>query len=114
MPETVRAEGIVTFENQPLEGAAISFIPEKGRPASGFTDASGHFVLRTFEKDDGAIVGSHTVMITKVTSDAKKSDDLYAEQKSVIPEKYGDLKKSGLTATVSASGENKFTFDLKK
>tara|TARA_R110002111_G_scaffold108086_1_gene166731 strand:- start:28234 stop:28644 length:411 start_codon:yes stop_codon:yes gene_type:complete len=113
-PPTAKAEGTVTFENQPLEGASVSFIPENGRPASGFTDASGHFLLRTFEVADGAIPGKHTVIISKVATDTKKTDDIYAEQKSVIPEKYGDLKKSGLTAAVSADGANKFDFDLKK
>lgn len=113
-PPTAKAEGTITFENQPLEGASISFIPENGRPASGFTDASGHFVLRTFEAADGAIPGEHTVIISKVAADSKKSDDMYATQKSAIPEKYADLKKSGLTASVDADGENKFDFDLKK
>ncbi|WP_299466956.1 hypothetical protein [uncultured Gimesia sp.] len=113
-PSTAKAEGTVTFENQPLEGASVSFIPESGRPASGFTDASGHFILRTFEAADGAIPGKHTVIISKLASDSKKQDDIYAEQKSAIPEKYADLKKSGLTAAVNADGENKFDFDLKK
>lgn len=113
-PSTTKAEGTVKFENQPLEGASVSFIPENGRPASGFTDASGHFILRTFEDADGAIPGKHTVIISKVAADSQKPDDIYATQKSAIPEKYADLKNSGLTATVSTDGENKFDFDLKK
>tara|TARA_R110002095_G_scaffold175471_3_gene152950 strand:+ start:30014 stop:30397 length:384 start_codon:yes stop_codon:yes gene_type:complete len=113
-PSTAKAEGTVRFENQPLAGASVSFIPKSGRPASGFTDASGHFVLRTFEAADGAIPGEHTVMISKVAADTKKQGDMYATQKSAIPEKYADLKKSGLNATVNADGENKFDFDLKK
>ncbi|MCA9014241.1 MAG: carboxypeptidase regulatory-like domain-containing protein [Planctomycetaceae bacterium] len=113
-PSTSKVEGTVTFDNQPLEGASISFIPQDGRPASGFTDASGHFVLKTFEAGDGAIPGEHTVIVTKVTAESNSGDDIYAKQKSVIPEKYGDLKKSGLTATVKADGENNFNFDLKK
>lgn len=114
LPNTAKAEGTVTFENQPLAGASVSFIPASGRPASGFTDANGHFILRTFDADDGAIPGEHTVIISKIDSSAPKSDDMYAEAKSAIPEKYSDLKKSGLTASVKADGENKFTFDLKK
>ena len=113
-PSTAKTEGTVIFENQPLEGASVSFIPANGRPASGFTDANGHFILRTFEAADGAIPGKHTVIISKLASDTKKTDDIYAEQKSAIPEKYADLKKSGLTAAVNADGENKFDFDLKK
>ncbi len=113
-PQIAKAEGTVTFENQPLAEASVSFIPESGRPASGFTDANGHFVLRTFDIEDGALPGPHTVIISKVASTAKKEADIYAKQKSVIPEKYGDLKKSGLSATVNADGENKFAFDLKK
>ncbi|QDV20992.1 hypothetical protein Pan153_56740 [Gimesia panareensis] len=113
-PSTVQVEGTVTFDNQPLEGASISFIPQDGRPASGFTDAGGHFVLKTFEPGDGAIPGEHTVIVTKVAADSKSGDDIYAKQKSVIPEKYGDLKNSGLTATVKTDGENKFSFELKK
>lgn len=113
-PSTAQVEGTVTFDNQPLEGASISFIPQDGRPASGFTDAGGHFVLKTFEPGDGAILGEHTVIVTKVAADSNSGDDIYAKQKSVIPEKYGDLKKSGLTATVKPDGGNKFSFELKK
>lgn len=113
-PQTSKTEGTVTFDGKPLEAASVSFIPESGRPASGFTDASGRFVLTTFGSEDGAIVGQHTVIISKVKSEAKDQNDIYAKQKSVIPEKYSDIKKTELTATINSDGANDIKLDLKK
>src|SRR5690606_27270537 len=61
--KTYQVTGIVTFQGKPVKEAAVSFIPEKGRPASGVTDAEGKFELSTFGSMDGAIAGGHKVII---------------------------------------------------
>jgi len=37
---------------------------ETGKPAAGFTDPDGNFVLSTFKKYDGALVGPHAVQVS--------------------------------------------------
>ena len=60
-------QGTVMLDGQPLEGAAIGFIPaEGGRPATGKTDAQGHFTLASFTANDGLPPGSYKVTVTKV------------------------------------------------
>ncbi len=113
-PPLAQSEGSVSFEGKPLDGATVSFIPANGRPASGFTDDNGHFVLTTSQEGDGALIGAHTVTITKTKPKAGQENNAYAEHVSVIPKKYGDLKKSDLTATVKTGEKNEFSFELKK
>lgn len=123
-PPTAPVSGTVMVDGEPVEGAAVMFVPEKGgRPATGTTDAQGHFTLRTFEEGDGAVLGKHQVAITlakstggpealeggvmgEITSGAVKTE-------WIVPRKYGDPKSSGLTKTVVEGEENTFTFDLK-
>lgn len=97
------------------------FIPVlDGRPASGVTDAHGNYRLKTFEADDGAILGKHAVTIAKqkqigaralsngtpgpVTLEGMRIDWL-------TPEHYSVPDKSALRATV-AEGKNEINFKL--
>ena len=65
--EMMPLEGTVTLDGQPLEGAAIGFIPaEGGRPATGKTDAEGRFTLASFTAKDGLPPGSYKVTVSKV------------------------------------------------
>jgi hypothetical protein len=72
--------------------------------------------MGTYTKVDGAVLGKHQVMITAFTSaggsglpeDSIKGDSAPV---SVIPEKYGDLAKSGLEVDVKA-GSNEIDFVL--
>ncbi|MDC0308594.1 MAG: hypothetical protein P8M30_01745 [Planctomycetaceae bacterium] len=115
------AEGIVTLDGTALPNALVTFYPENGRPATGRTDDQGHFELMTKEPGDGAMIGSHkvTVILNPSAESTMNSEDPYAipdpsTKKDGIPVKYGDASTSGLTADVTADGENKFAFDLEK
>lgn len=44
---------------------------------------------------------------------AEEGGEYRPEVTHVVPERYGDPAKSGLTATVSKEGPNEFTFDIK-
>ncbi|MFH1922280.1 MAG: hypothetical protein ABIP48_20650 [Planctomycetota bacterium] len=112
LPDTVPITGLVTYNGEPVAEAQVSFIPAQGRPASGGTGADGRFKLTTFQLDDGAVLGEHTVTIAKTAPTPGQEDDPYAEQISLIPEKYGKLQDSPLKATVSADGPSEFKFDL--
>ena len=123
-PATAPVSGTVTVDGEAVEGAAVMFVPEKGgRPATGTTDAQGHFTLRTIEKGDGAVLGSHQVAITlaKTTGGPEALEGGTMGEVSprtvqtewIVPRKYSDPKTSGLTKMVAEGDANTFTFDLK-
>lgn len=117
-PKLSPVEGIVTWNGQPLADAAIAFTPSSGPIAVGKTDAEGRFRLST-QGRPGAAVGAHRITIQAyepLPANAATGPDGESTVNPVsrIPEKFGQLDQSGLTATVSTkAGENKFTFDLK-
>ena len=52
--------GLVVFEPIPESGTSLQ---ESGRSASGMLNPDGTFVLSTFGRNDGAIVGKHKVLV---------------------------------------------------
>ena len=123
---TVPVTGIVKYKGAPLEGATVTFVMEADPvPAFGKTDAEGKFKLTTYDEGDGAIVGVHTVAISKMENPPATGIDQEggkyvppeggAPPKTVylIPQKYSIPGLSGLTADVKTPGPNEFTFDLK-
>jgi len=57
-------EGTVTKAGCPLCGIEVVFLPDTVGPrASGITDETGHYHLRTDGGEDSAAVGSHRVCI---------------------------------------------------
>jgi hypothetical protein len=130
--------GKITLDGKPLADAVVTFSPKGEQPvAIGRTDSSGNYSLRTYEPDDGAAAGDFTVLVSKPASGGSSSMTLeeahaaatsgestsparsHAQAaknapKSEVPEKYGVVEQSDLTATVTADGENTFSFDLKK
>lgn len=139
VPGIVRVTGEVTLNGDPVEGATVTFQPEgAARAASGRTDAKGAFKLTTLNPGDGALPGNYKVMISKV-EDTDPAHQMSAEEftamvsggkrppsgatrpgkkaenvglKYHVPQKYMDANKSGLTATVDASGKNHIVFPL--
>lgn len=129
-PDLVPVSGVVTYQGQPVVGAQVTFMaPNAARAAYGKTDAEGKFRLSTFGMDDGAVAGNHTVTVAKPTESAggeamspDNPDSGYAAAmaqaanrptiKSELPDKYATPETSDLTATVTSSGPNEFTFAL--
>lgn len=126
-PSTSGVSGTVSVAGKPVEGATVTFVPEKGAPVMGTTDGAGKFTIAK------AVRGANKVSITKVSGGGaagapanptpadmakmaaaaagKKQD----QAKSEIPEKYGRVQSSGLTAEVTAdTKKNVFSFDLKE
>ncbi len=125
-PETYSVTGKVIQNNQPVEGASVSFAPagDAGSAAAGKTDASGQYTVN-------AVPGDYTVTIVKYESAADSGgEDLgmetaeyeaaqagaEAEQDQQdsssgnrLPAKYADPATSGFTHTVK---EEDSTFDL--
>lgn len=128
--KTEYVEGVVTLDGTPVEGATVIFSPvddEVGMSASGTTDADGKYTLTatdpTAKVSGGTLPGEYKIMVTKAVSTeefvgAEEGGDdegnTYAEVEYdwLIPEKYSRGKTSGLTATVTAGGDNEFDFPL--
>lgn len=122
-PNVIPVSGHVTFDGKPLDGANVTFIPTGTEPgAFGVTDAEGKFSLQTFIEGDGAAAGSYTVTIIKNSKPSVDESVIPAidappasvDQKSLVPEHYGDPSRSGLGADVTADGKNSFDFALEK
>lgn len=104
-PDLFPASGTVTLDGQPLTGAQLSFEPEVGPSSFATTDDKGNYEVFYQVGVKGAVTGTHTVRITKSTSDDPA--DLSGE---TVPPKYN--RNSELTVTVAADGENTFDFAL--
>jgi hypothetical protein len=114
---TARVSGTVTYQGKPIEGVNIAFVPTSGRPASGVTDASGRFTLSTFGTGDGAVLGSHKVVLAEMPDDAQPMPgepgwEKWKNRKLRFAKKYADPELSGFTAEVKSGTKNVFSFDM--
>lgn len=112
---TAEVSGKVTYKGKPLPMGSVTFIPDTpGKAASGEIQEDGTYVLTTYSKGDGAIIGNHKIMIIseRDTSNLPAESAEANEDLSLIPEKYSmSPKTSGLTAVVK-EGDNEINFDL--
>ncbi|MCX7409815.1 MAG: hypothetical protein NTZ32_17200 [Planctomycetales bacterium] len=67
---TAKVDGKVLCNGQPVANVALVFAPvarkgnkDSGKAGFGSADASGAFTVSTYGKDDGAVVGKHTVIV---------------------------------------------------
>jgi len=140
-PATFRCTGVVTLGGVPVERAIVTFVtPPDATDASGYaavgmTDHAGHFVLQTFRPADGAVAGTHVVMIEKTSLPGGEppaaepspplhpmpSDSRSQRSRPTIPAAvvhslhpaYARAESSGLTAEVRAGGRNHSLFNLR-
>jgi hypothetical protein len=127
-PKVVQTGGVVNFNGQPLEGALVTFTNTTLKVSSvGRTDASGKFSLTTFDPGDGAVPGSQQVSVSKVKVNARadpnvdrtavdskqQKNEPGPERQWQIPERYGSMATSGLTADVPESGTRNIVLELK-
>jgi hypothetical protein len=95
-PKVVPVSGQVLMNGKPVTGRTgfVRVEPAGGRPAIGeINTADGTFTLTTFEQGDGCMPGTHPAAVIVNTTVGGKLI-------SLIPEKYGDAKTSGLQVTV--------------
>jgi len=118
-PTLVPAGGVVNYKGKPIGKINVMLMPSAdsgGMIAEATTDESGKFTLQTQNPGDGAMVGTYGVAFKYVPDEIPQMPGFDGATKVVspIPEKYGDVGKSGQTATVVADkSKNVFTFDLK-
>lgn len=108
--ETAAVSGTVKIDGRPLSSGYVYVLPSKGRMAKGIVQEDGSFVLGTYESDDGAQVGTHSVIVVPVPADegSRKPDRSSVK----IPRKYAKANNSGLTATVKSGDSNLLELDL--
>ena len=119
-PKLTYVEGKVIYKDLPLAGATVSFVRVQGKIASGVTDSSGHFVLKTAGQP-GAELGKYKVCVSKCSpqSPARKARPqelkkmkMYQGGKiptppmSEIPENYGNPNQSRLEVEVTGNVPN--------
>ena len=110
VPPTAPVQGTVTYQGKPVESGAVTFYPGGGeRPGGGLLEAGGKFTLTTFEKGDGAVVGTHKVTVDSLVDD--ENVGLGGEMKSNIPLKYSDPDQTPLSYEVK-EGDNQFEIAL--
>lgn len=103
-PPLGQVSGTVTLDGQTVADAEVLFVPASGNPSVGKTDQKGQYTLAYDQKRKGAVIGKHTVRITKLGEPGSPNDT-----KNLLPEKYN--QKSPLTAEVK-EGKNSFDFKL--
>jgi hypothetical protein len=118
---TAPVSGVITLDGQPLPAAHVTFMPvheaqggrQSGPEASGDTDASGHYSLKTAFGDHGASVGKNRVMITtrKTELDPNNPDRSKEVAKERVPGKYF-TDEAPVFVDVPASGLKDANFHL--
>ncbi len=123
----VPAEGVVTLNDTPVEGATIVFAPKgsssPSSSASAQTDASGHFEMMTLNPGDGVYPGEYYVTITKEVIEGEapvidpndKASKKAVDTRTVtehLPSVYADMTTSGLDQVISADGNKNIEFKL--
>jgi hypothetical protein len=112
-PRLAPVRGKVTYRGRPVTTGTVTFVPDQPGPAAtGEIGPDGTYVLST-DRKAGAVLGRHTVMVLSLEDTAGR----LPEQRKplpglLVPEKYGNNRRSGLTAEVR-EGENAIDFDLK-
>jgi translation initiation factor IF-1 len=119
---TGEVSGVVNFKKQPLPGGKIQFMASDGKAYSADISGAGAYAV-TLPTGDVKVIVSYV--------DEKKAKAAFQEFQankekvsgrakpllppsgsfSLIPERYADWNKSGLSATIT-SGPNTHNFDL--
>jgi hypothetical protein len=123
-PAVVPAEGTLTYQGKPVEGATIVLAPDppgEGKyGASAMTDSSGNFQLSAFPPEPGAVPGNYKVTVAKTETPVPSNDpaahDLPAsatQTKYLIPQKFNSPDTSGLKVEIPAAGKTDIKLGLK-
>jgi len=112
VPETAGVTGVVLYKGQPVDGAVVTFSPQEGNPGTGRTGSDGRFVLTTYNAEDGAVPGKHTVTVQLFPDGGLPGMEVESTGVTGIPNKYADPEASPLSREVKAGEENDFTLEL--
>lgn len=124
-PRRFSVEGAVFLDGEPVEGAAVTFVPTAGgRPGLSVTDAAGRFFMRDGGMANGLLPGHYDILVFKVIfgpvrsgnmplsgprREAGSPSDIEAFvgerviKEYIVPHKYTTPATSGLSVTVSGT-----------
>lgn len=119
------AKGKVVAAGKPVTSGSVTFVPvgnpsdlEAGKPASGAIAEDGTFVLSTFNRFDGAIVGKHRVQYVGAEDEDSEEDGPTEEEatstqaRPAAQQKPQYVQNGEIIVEVTASGPNDFTIEL--
>lgn len=114
----VPTKGTLLVGGKPLANATVLFTPDnaEGKSATGLTDASGAFELRTSGAKDGALPGTYKITIVHAQpaetpkgstnpEDFQEASMRAAAKPSLIPEMYTRLDQTPLRHRVPEDGD---------
>jgi hypothetical protein len=107
-PACVPVEGTVTLNGKPLPGAIVEFYPvvapgEAALPFSrGQTDASGRYQLKCDNRQAGAVVGKHRVVVRLAPTERDPDAPPKKTPASAIPVPYLTASQTPLEVEVAA------------
>ncbi len=120
------AKGKILCSGKPVTSGSVTFTPigASGKPARATVGADGSFVLSTFGKFDGAIVGKHQVQFSVPEADNTESEEVVSDEgasKAVRRKakegpmnttKSNCVQMGEITVEIKASGSNDFMIEL--
>jgi len=123
-PTYAPVSGTVTLDGKPYGDAVVVFLPKAtstnpnpGRSSAGETDAKGHFVLKTDELKNGAVVGKHLIKISTrgpvMQFDAATGSPDNAPpniKRDLVPAEWNTMSEKEFE--VPPSGTDKANFDI--
>ena len=98
-PAHVPISGQVLIDGQPLTYGSVRFIPDNARASMGKLDSEGRFTLSCFKANDGAVLGTHHVVVMA----CEPIGGLKVRWHT--PKKYADIHTSGLTKEVTEADD---------
>jgi hypothetical protein len=113
-PQMVRIRGMVSYKGAPLTNVTqgiVRYSPKNGgsaaREATGRIQPDGSFVMTTFQRGDGVVVGEYDIAVSaysnqELSRQETESGVHSAGPKLLIPERYLKSSTSGLSDTVAA------------
>ena len=125
-PACYEVRGKVTFDGQPVTQGTITFYPDEGRSAMGKIQPDGSYTLTTFNAEDGALPGNHSVTIKATSVSGPAAPASFEEELAranvpaptgertvtwLVPQRFSQRESSGLSATVQKKS-NTIDFDL--
>jgi len=127
-PPLGQVTGTVTYDGKPLEEGTIIFSVSGARDASGLIKNGEIQQVTSFKPGDGVPVGEARIAIIAIKAGAGNiSQGMFSQRDAnspgtssmkvstefLIPTRYTNPEKSGLTATIS-KGKNEVRFELTK
>ena len=106
-PALVPAEGTLTIAGKPAGDISLQFLPEElegePRPTSfAITDAEGRFRLKTYEGQEGAVEGMHTVLLVDTLEERPAQGEVAGKPPRVDP-KHSTMT-GGIRCQIAAGG----------